>query len=172
MDEDDEELVGPADKLLELKNEYNQRATPLDRLSRRATQFLSLPLVSIGIAALALAWVVGNVAAPWFGLRPWDRPPFQALQAFGTVASVVIASLILSGQRREDEAEYRRSELTLHLVALCEQKVAKLVGLIEEQRRHNPLLPDRNDEQAEQMAQPSEPRELLDRLAREGFDRL
>ncbi len=157
-----------AEKLLELKNEFAQGATPLDRLSGRARAFLSLPLASIGIGLLALGWGVANAFGPRFGWRAWDPPPFQALQVVGTIASVVIASLILAGQRREDLAAHRRSELTLHLAALSEQKIAKLVALLEEQRRHNPMLPDREDEQAEQMARPAEPRELLERLAGEG----
>jgi len=152
------------EKLLQLKAEYESQATPLDRAFARATRVLALPSVSIAIAVAALVWTVANAAAPHLGWRPLDPPPFQSLQVVGTVVAVVIATLILAGQRREDEAERRRSQLTLHLAAQSEHKIAKLIALLEEQRRENPLLPDRADPVADRMARPSEPREVLDRL--------
>lgn len=38
---------------------------------------------------------------------------------------------------------------------LSERKIAKLIALMEEQRRDNPLLPSRIDHEAAAMAQPS-----------------
>lgn len=162
-DEDGRALDSDA-KLLELRAEYEREATALDRLFARATYLLGSPMVSIAIAVLAAVWMFGNRMAPRFGWRPLDPPPFEALQAFGAVAALVVATMILAGQRREDEAERRRSQLTLHLAAQSEHKIAKLIALLEEQRRHNPLLPDRHDPEAERMAQPSEPRDVMDRL--------
>lgn len=164
---EDEQPLNPEDKLLELHDEFERQATVFDRASARATGFLALPAVTVALAALSVLWAAGNVLAPRFGLPAPDPPPFGLLQAFGTIAAVVIATLILAGQRRKEESARRRSQLTLHIAAQTEQKVAKLIQLVEEQRRHSPHLPDREDPEAERLAQPSEPRSLLDRLERD-----
>jgi uncharacterized membrane protein len=164
--QDDASAYDADTKLLKLRAEFEDSASTLDRWSARARCILSSPLTAIIMTIVAVVWCIGNSVAPALGYRAWDPAPFQAMQAFGTVAAVIIASLILAGQRRDDEAALRRSQLTLHLAAQSEHKIAKLIALLEEQRRHNPLLPDREDLQAEQMAKPSEPRAVLDRVAR------
>ena len=160
-----EPAFNPDEKLLELHAEYERQVTPLDRVFAHATAALARPSASLVIVALTIVWTGYNTLAARVGWRTFDPPPFQELQAFGTVAAVVIATLILAGQRREDEAARRRSQLTLHLAAQSEHKIAKLIALVEEQRRHNPLLPDRVDAEAERMTQPSEPRDVMDRLS-------
>ena len=82
----------------------------------------------------------------------------------------MLATLILAGQRRENEAVQRRSQLTLHYVAQSERKIAKLIEPLEEQRRHDPMLPDRPDADADRMAKPSEPRRIIDRLEQASAD--
>ena len=49
-------------------------------------------------------------------------------------------------------------------MALSEQKIAKIIDLLEEQRRENPLLPTRDDQEASAMAQASDPDRVLDRI--------
>ena len=67
-------------------------------------------------------------------------------------------------QRREEELARHRAQLTLHLVALSEQKIAKVIDLLEEQRRENPMLPTRDDREAQEMAQASDPDHVLNRI--------
>jgi uncharacterized membrane protein len=54
--------------------------------------------------------------------------------------------------------------LLLELAVRSEQKIAKVIALIEESRRDNPLLPDRNDPGAETLSQPSDPGSVLDAI--------
>ena len=170
MADTEELIISPDDKLLELRDEFESRSTPLDHASVRATSLLALPVSSILMALAAGIWTVGNTLAPRFGVRAPDPPPFEELQAFSAVAALVLATLILAGQRRENEASRRRSQLTLHFAAQSEHKIAKLIALLEEQRRHNPMLPDREDAEAQRMAKPSEPRQMIDRLERSASD--
>jgi uncharacterized membrane protein len=83
------------------------------------------------------------------------------------VASVIALCttlMILATQAREDEAARRRSQLTLQLASLSEQKIAKVISLLEEQRRDNPQLETRSDPQADAMSEPADPGHVLDRI--------
>ena len=149
------------DQLIELRAEFDQAATPLQRLVGRVTCHLASPITPILAAMAAAVWVAANIA---LGRRAPDPPPFAWLETFATLAALVATLLILAGQRREDEAERRRGRLTLHLAAESEQKIAKLIELIEEQRRDSTAMPNRPDPEAERMASPAEPRAVLQRL--------
>jgi uncharacterized membrane protein len=49
----------------------------------------------------------------------------------------------------------------LELAILSEQKTAKVIQLLEEFRRDNPMIRDRVDYEAEAMAQPADPQSVL-----------
>ena len=54
--------------------------------------------------------------------------------------------------------------MTLQLAAVSEQKIAKVIELLEEQAQGNPALPDRTDEQAAEMSVASDPKQVLARI--------
>ena len=72
--------------------------------------------------------------------------------------------MILATQAREEEAARHRSQLTLQLASLSEQKIAKVIALLEEQRRESPQLASRPDREAEEMSKPADPSHVLDRI--------
>ena len=78
--------------------------------------------------------------------------------------SLYIVVLILATQRREYQLAQLREQLTLELAILSEQKTAKVIQLLEESRRDNPLIRDRVDQEAEAMAQPADPQSVLDAI--------
>jgi uncharacterized membrane protein len=78
--------------------------------------------------------------------------------------SLYIVVLILATQRREYQLAQLREQLTLELAILSEQKAAKVIQLLEESRRDNPLIRNRVDQEAEAMAQPADPQSVLDAI--------
>ena len=116
------------------------------------------------LVVLALAWCLYNLLASRFGLRAFDPLPFATLEFIATLFALFTTLLILATQRREEQLARHRAQLTLHLVALSEQKIAKVIDLLEEQRRDDPTLPTRDDREAEEMAQASDPGHVLDRI--------
>ena len=54
--------------------------------------------------------------------------------------------------------------MTLELAILSEQKTAKIIALLEEERRDNPNLRNRVDEQAAAMAIAADPQAVLDAI--------
>jgi uncharacterized membrane protein len=118
------------------------------------------------IALLTLfvaGWVAANLALAAEG-RAFDPPPFPILQDIGTLAALYITVLILITTQREKEIGEHREQLTLELAILSEQKSAKIIQLIEEARRDNPLIGDRHDAEAAQLAVPADPEAVLDAI--------
>ena len=108
----------------------------------------------------------GNYAARRFGITALEEFPFPDLAFVATVAALLIALLILTTQRHQDQLAERRAQLTLQIAILSEKKVAKVIALLEEQRQENPLLSSRVDEEAEAIAQSADPDASLDSLRR------
>jgi uncharacterized membrane protein len=109
-----------------------------------------------------MCWVAGNSLGQVFGYAPLDPPPFQRLELAISCAALCITILILTTQRRDDQLAQQREQMTLDLAILSEQKLAKIIQLLEESRRDNPLLDNRVDRSAAEMAKPADPHELRD----------
>jgi hypothetical protein len=58
----------------------------------------------------------------------------------------------------------RRQQLMLQLAFLSDHKQAKIISLLEELRRDDPLIHDRHDHEAEAMTHTSNPAEVLDAI--------
>ena len=75
--------------------------------------------------------------------------------------SLLVVMLLLVAQKHEDELNAHRDTLTLELAILSEHKIAKVIQLLEELRRDSPHVQDRDDTQAQQMAEPSDAGSVL-----------
>ena len=98
-----------------------------------------------------------NCFALALGYRALDPPPFAWLSGVASLASLYLVILILTTQRGDDRLTERLECLNLQVTILSEQKIAKVVALLEELRHDSPHLHDRIDELAEGMAQPVDP---------------
>ncbi len=151
-------------QMAELHEAHARDITPLQRLVVRVTAALGRPTSLMAALALLLGWLVFNAWGPLLGLTAFDPYPFPVLELVATVVALLTTLLILATQRREEEFARRRAQLTLQLTALTEHKIAKVIGLLEEQRRENPMLPTRADPEAEEMSKAADPRRVLDRI--------
>jgi uncharacterized membrane protein len=144
-----------------LHTEHHESATPLQRAVDFMTALVGRPMF-IGLLTLAVAaWIGLNMLAAVLGYRAIDPPPFSWLGGAVTLVSLYMVVLILATQRREDLLAQHREMLILELAILSEQKTAKVIQLLEETRRDNPQIHDRVDQEAEDMAQPADPKTVL-----------
>lgn len=147
-----------------LHAEHHQQATAFQRTIDRLTAVLARPRFIAVLTAVVAGWIVANLAAPALGSHAWDPPPFYWLQGAVALSALYITALILSTQRRENTLAQHREQLTLELAILSEQKAAKIIQLLEEMRRDNPIIPDRVDPEAEAMASPADPQAVLEAI--------
>ena len=106
-------------------------------------------------------WIAANVALSRSG-RAFDNAPFSFLQGIVSAAALLTTVLILAAQRHETRLAERRAQLTLQLSIVSERKIAKLIEMLEEQRRDSEHLDDRIDLEAQAMAKRTDPKSMLD----------
>jgi uncharacterized membrane protein len=127
---------------------YQAEAAALSTAHRRLEQFglfVARPAYFIGLFALVAAWIAVNLDARRLGLIEFDPPPFAWLQGFMTFVALVTATVVLIGQRRQTKLSEQRAHLDLQINLLTEQKVTKLIHMIEELRTDLPVVQQRSD---------------------------
>lgn len=148
----------------ELHAQQQRRSTPTQRVVTRMTAFVARPRFVGLMTAVVLGWIAVNLALHVTGRTPFDPAPFSYLEDIGELLGLYITVLILIAQRHDDQLAGAREQLTLELAILSEQKNAKIIALLEEMRRDNPLLRNRVDEEAEALSVPADPQAVLDAL--------
>ena len=150
--------------IAELHVQHHRQATPVQRAVDRLTSLVSRPRFVGWLTLAIMLWIAVNLSLQLFGMRTLDPAPFAYLQDVGEVLGLYLTLLILITQRREDQLTEAREQLTLELAILSEQKSAKIIALLEELRRDNPLLTDRVDEEADALSMPADPQAVLDAI--------
>ena len=77
-------------------------------------------------------------------------------------ASLLIATEVLIAQAHQEKVEQEQSYLTIQLNLVTEQKIAKLISLVEELRTDLPNVQNRDDLEAEMMKQATDPQAILE----------
>jgi uncharacterized membrane protein len=147
-----------------LHADHHETATPQQRAVDRMTAVLGRPGFIGALTVIVLGWIGGNLLAAALGFHPIDFPSFPWLQGAISLTSLYMVVLILATQRREDQLSRHSEQLTLELAMLAEQKTTKVIQLLEESRRDNPLMRNRVDQQAEAMARPADAQSVLEAI--------
>lgn len=150
--------------LAELHRSHERSTTAIQRVANSITGRLGRPATLAVVLVLIVSWMCGNYVAHRMGVHALEEFPFPDLAFVATLAALLIALTILTTQQHQNQLAERRAELTLQIAVLSEKKVAKLIALMEEQRRDNPMLASRVDSEAEAMARSTAPEESLAQL--------
>jgi uncharacterized membrane protein len=142
---------------------HRREATRAHRFVEGAVAWVARPGFIALLTAFVAGWAAANLILAAKG-QAFDPPPFPILQDIGTLTALYITVLILITTQREKEIGEHREQLTLQLAILSEQKSAKIIQLIEEARRDNPLIGDRHDAQAKELSVPADPEAVLDAI--------
>jgi uncharacterized membrane protein len=150
--------------VIALHTKSEKDLTPTQRIVESATTFFSRPIFLYCILLVVTLWIVPNLLSPRFGLPQFDPPPFEWLEHLFSLGSLLISTGVLIAQKRQEKLAEQRAQLSLQLNLLSEQKIAKLIALVEELRRDLPNVHDRHDPEAEVMQQPADPQVVLGAL--------
>ncbi|MEH2144817.1 DUF1003 domain-containing protein [Nostoc sp.] len=77
---------------------------------------------------------------------------------------MLVTTGVLIKQERQEKLAEQRAQLSLQLNLLSEQKIAKLIGLVEELRQDIPNVKNRSDPEAEMMKSPTDPHAIINVL--------
>jgi uncharacterized membrane protein len=159
-----ENLNENVDKLTSLRARAEQGVSHHQRRVERMAAELGRPRSFYIIALFAAAWVGLNLLAIRLGIRPLDPPPFSVLQGLVGLGALLMTTTVLTAQNRQTRDAEQRGQLELQVNLLAEQKIAKLIALLEELRRDIPSVQNRVDEIAEVMQEPVDPHAVISAL--------
>lgn len=150
--------------IAKLHADHHGESGRVHRGVERITASIGSPRFIVVLTAVIVVWVAANLAVGARGAAPWDPPPFAWLQDMLALAALYVTLVILTTQRRDDKLASYREQLTLELAILGEQKTAKIIALLEEMRRDDPLLANRVDPQAAAMSVAADPQTVLNAI--------
>jgi uncharacterized membrane protein len=129
-------------------------------------RWLGRPLYLVGLLTAIAMWVSVNVIRQARG--SWDPPPFEFLDGVMTLISLITTTIVLIAQNRQTKLEKQHTHLELQVSLLTEQKVTKLINLIEELRRDMPMVKDRHDPHAEALQESADTAKVVTALEEGG----
>jgi uncharacterized membrane protein len=138
-----------------------EKMTKAQRGLARVSGFLGQPRFLVSILLFAALWILGNLLGLKLGLGCLDAPPFYWLQGMVSLAALLTATVVLINQNRLAKLEEQRAHLDLQVNLFTEQKVTKLISLMEELRRDLPGVNHRLDLKASALEQPTDPTAVL-----------
>jgi len=138
-----------------------QKISRSQRSLERVSGFVGQPAFIGFIVFFVGAWILANAALQFLGMAEFDPPPYFWLQGIVGLGALLTATAVLSKQNRFAMLAEQRELLDLKVTLLTEQKVAKLIDLIEELRRDLPDVRDRHDPEAVAMQQSMNPDRVL-----------
>jgi uncharacterized membrane protein len=134
------------------------------RTIEKVTAFLGRPLFLNLTIALVGVWVFLNLPAQRPHFIPFDPPPFSLLSWLVSTGGLLVTIVVLITQNRQARLAERRAQLDLQVNLLAEQKIAKVIALLEELRRDSPNIKNRADPEAEAMSESADAHAVLDAL--------
>jgi uncharacterized membrane protein len=122
------------------------------------------PMYLLSLLSALVLWIAANSLGPRMGWAPYDPPPFSWLQGFLTLASLLTTTIVLISQNQHARLDSQRGHLGLQLNLLTEQKVTKLIHLLEELRRDLPMVANRHDSEAVALQRRTDTAQMLSAL--------
>ncbi len=147
-----------------LRQRADERASTHQLFIERVTEALGRPRTIYVVVTAVVAWIAWNMAAPSLGLPRVDAPPFFWMQGVIGLAALLMTTMVLTTQNRQVGHSEQRAHLDLQVNLMSEQKIAKVVGLLEELRRDLPSVVNRVDPVAEAMTESVSPDNVISAL--------
>jgi uncharacterized membrane protein len=151
-----------------LQRREREMTSASQRLVERLSRFIGRPAFLLGVLVFVVGWVGTNVGTP-FGMASFDPPPFEMLDGVLTFSALVVTTIVLIAQNRQTKREQQHRHLDLQVGLLTEQKVTKLIHLVEELRRDMPMVKDRDDPQATELQETTDTAAVISAIEEGGL---
>jgi uncharacterized membrane protein len=151
-----------------LQRREREMTSASQRLVERLSRFIGRPAFLLGVLVFVVGWVIANVGTP-FGMASFDPPPFELLDGVLSFSALVTAAIVLIAQNRQTKREQQHRHLDLQVSLLTEQKVTKLIHLVEELRRDMPMVKDRDDPQATELQETTDTAAVISAIEEGGL---
>jgi uncharacterized membrane protein len=170
------EVMNPEDKLpssakenLQLldsfKDHEEQQISGVQLAIERISYFFGSPAYFAFASVFIIGWAAVNTYGAHHGWQHVDEPPFFWLQGLVSSNALLLTVAVLIRQNRMSEVAEHRSHLDLQINLLSEQKVTKILQLVDALQRDGRTPGDRPDvraeDQVEEMSKPADAHALM-----------
>ena len=149
------------DAILEFYAREELKVGRAQHILEHISRFIAKPVYLALILLLVTLWILTNSALLELGIPQLDPPPYFWLQGVVGLGALLTATVVVSKQERFAKLADQREHLDLKVTLLTEQKVAKLIDLLEELRRDLPNVKNRDDPGAVALQHSMNPAEVL-----------
>jgi uncharacterized membrane protein len=156
--------------LTKLKEGEDAQISGVRLLIERISAFLGSPAYFIFAVVFMMVWVVFNGWGARFGWRPLDKPPFFWLQGFVSSNALLLTVAVLIRQNRMARMAEHRAHLDLQINLLTEQKVTKILQLVDELQRDSTALRGRPDSEVADLTKPADAHALMHAIKQKHTD--
>ena len=144
-----EQVVKNIEAIIGFQAKQEQKLPWRDRIVEKIAAFFGKSEFLYLQLLFFISWAICSNLAP--NLLPFGIPLFDAKSMGIDIAALLITTGVLVQQSRQDKLAEQRSHLILQINLLTEQKIAKLIKLMEELRADLPTIRDRDDLEAQVM---------------------
>lgn len=123
----------------------DEEVSPARGLIERISTIFGSPAYFASVIAFVFGWVAVNLWGMHAGWRHIDEPPFFWLQGIVSSNALLLTVAVLIRQSRMAELAEHRAHLDLQINLLTEQKVSKLLELVNEIARANGAVASTSD---------------------------
>ena len=166
--ENPENLSSPAKEniaaLAEISERDEARVSAMQLAIERVSGFFGSPGYFACVVAFILIWVAANTWAARSGWAFYDEPPFFWLQGIVSSNALLLTVAVLIRQNRMAQLAQHRAHLDLQINLLTEQKVTKILQVIDDIRRDLPMLPTSVDAEVAELTKPADAGAILDAI--------
>ena len=164
---------------LELLTKFDDRAqagiSRAQRIIERISTLLGSPTYFVFSVVFIVAWVLVNQWGMRSGWQHVDPPPYAWLQGIVSSNALLLTIAVLIRQNRMAQLAEHRSHLDLQINLLTEQKVTKILELVNELRRKGVQNlhgegPESPQAPMREMTKPTDPHAILDAIKEQRGD--
>ncbi len=150
--------------IADLHKSAERSISPPQRAIEKVTNFLGRPRFLFIILALVALWIAMTLLLPAFGVRDFDPPPFVWLIGVINLGALLQATMILITQNRQNTVVERRTQLDLQVSLLLDEKISKLITMVDQMRQVHPDLENGTDPHIEALKETVDPHQSLKTL--------
>jgi uncharacterized membrane protein len=157
--------------LSQFKDREEEEISGLQLAIERVSRFFGSPAFFAFAVAFIVMWIAVNMWGGTHGWRHFDSPPFFWLQGLVSCNALLLTVAVLIRQNRMAQVAEHRAHLDLQINLLTEQKVTKLLQIMDEPRRDLAALHGRPPEDASEMTKPADTHALMHAIKEKQGDR-
>jgi uncharacterized membrane protein len=162
---------GNLELLSNFKDREDSQISGMQLLIERISAFFGSAAYFAFAVAFIVVWGLANGWAAHAGLHPIDAPPFYWLQGLVSSNALLLTVAVLIRQNRMAKVAEHRSHLDLQINLLTEQKVTKILQIVDELQRELTALRKHPDSDIAEMTKPADAHALMHAIKETQTDR-